>query len=72
MNQSESRPEDRLEKIEVKLAYLEDFLLRLQEVTNENNAVIGRLGKEAEIIKQKVLQISNDLEEIPDRKPPHY
>jgi SlyX protein len=62
----------RLEKIETKLAFLEDFLIRLQEETVTQNAVLEKLSAEHGLIKAQLLQISDELGEIPNRRPPHY
>ncbi|MDR1249667.1 MAG: SlyX family protein [Treponema sp.] len=62
----------RLEKIEIKLAFLEDFLNRLQEEVTGRNAAMDRLIAENAAIKERLLAISQSLEEMPDRKPPHY
>jgi SlyX protein len=62
----------RLEKIETKLAFLEDFINRLQDETAARNAVLEKLRNENSAIKARLSQISGELEEIPDRKPPHY
>ncbi|MDR0708513.1 MAG: SlyX family protein [Spirochaetaceae bacterium] len=64
--------ERRLEKIETKLAFLEDFLIRLQDETLAQNAVLEKLSSEHTLIKARLLQISDELEEIPNRRPPHY
>jgi SlyX protein len=70
MNQQDL--EWRLEKIETKLAFFEDFLIRLQDETLAQNAVLEKLGAEHSLIKARLLQISDELEEIPNRRPPHY
>jgi SlyX protein len=62
----------RLEKIETKLAFLEDFLTRLQDETVARNASMEKLSAEHSAIKARLLQISGELEEIPNRRPPHY
>jgi SlyX protein len=64
--------DSRLEKIETKLAFLEDFLTRLQDEVVAGNAVMNVLKAEHGAMKEKLLQISRDLEEIPNQKPPHY
>jgi SlyX protein len=63
---------ERLEKIETKLAYLEDFLNRLQNELVARNAQIDKLAAEHGAMKSRLVQISNDLEEIPNQRPPHY
>jgi SlyX protein len=62
----------RLERIETKLAFLEDFLTRLQDEFVARNADTEKLSAEHNAIKARLLQISNELEEIPNRRPPHY
>jgi SlyX protein len=62
----------RLDKIETKLAFLEDFLARLQDEVVDRNAAIDALKNESTAMKEKLLQISRDLEVMPDRRPPHY
>jgi SlyX protein len=62
----------RLEKIETKLAFLEDFLDRLQDEVVAQNAALERLIAEQGLIKARLLEISGELEEIPNRRPPHY
>ena len=62
----------RLEKIETKLAFLEDFLTSLQDEIVARNAAMEKLSAEHSAIKARLLQISGELEEIPNRRPPHY
>ncbi|GHU99467.1 hypothetical protein FACS189483_08760 [Spirochaetia bacterium] len=62
----------RLEKIETKLAFLEDFLTRLQDEVVGRNALLDKLQAEHGVMKTRLAQISQDMEEIPNRKPPHY
>jgi SlyX protein len=62
----------RLEKIETKLAFLEDFLTRLQDEVVIRNVAIDKLAAEHAAMKARLAQISRDLEEVPNRKPPHY
>lgn len=60
-------------KLETKLAYMEDFLNQLQEVTVEHTKLIEKLEKENKILSQKVSDMAEQLEgDIPNRKPPHY
>ena len=69
---SQQDPITRLEKIETKLAYLEDFLTRLQEEVVSRNAVLDRLVTENTAVKERLQFIAESLEEIPNQKPPHY
>jgi SlyX protein len=62
----------RLDKIEMKFAFLEDFLVRLQDEVVARNLVLDALKTEHAAMKEKLLQISRDMEEMPSQKPPHY
>jgi len=62
----------RLERIETKLAYAEDFLNRLHEEVLLRNALTDRLAAEQAAIKERIVLLSQELEDIPSRRPPHY
>jgi SlyX protein len=64
--------EKRLEKIETKLIYMEDFLTRLQDEVVARNRDFDRLKAEHEAVKVRLGQLSREAEEIPHQKPPHY
>ena len=65
--------QDEIIKLETKLAYMEDFLNQLQEVTVEHTNLIEKLEKENKILSQKVCDMAEQPEgDIPNRKPPHY
>jgi uncharacterized coiled-coil protein SlyX len=64
--------EERLEKIETKLVYAEDFLTRLHEEFVSRNLDFDRLKAEHEAMKVRLRQLSREAEEIPHQKPPHY
>ena len=70
MNQEEIN--GRFETIETKLAFIEDFLTRLQDEMVERNSASDRLIAEHAAVKDKLFQIAAELEDIPNRKPPHY
>jgi SlyX protein len=69
---AQSRQEERLEKIEIKLAYIEDFLVRFQDEFLTQSKDFERIRAEQEAIKARLQQISRDAEAIPHQKPPHY
>lgn len=64
--------DERLDRIEMKLSYLEDFVERLQAVVVEQNRLTEKLQQEHRVLKDKILFLTKELEEIPNRKPPHY
>lgn len=65
--------EKRIENLEIKLTYLEDFVKQLQEVSVEQSHDIEKLKKENKMLIERIKEMMEDLgEEIPNRKPPHY
>jgi SlyX protein len=72
LSEIESSPDERLDKIETKLAFLEDFVTSLQNESLIRNAEIDRIASEQKAMKTLLLQISKNEEELPHQKPPHY
>lgn len=65
--------EDRIVALEMKLAYMEDFLNQIQGVAVEQGEMIEKLRTENKLMAQKIRDMSDSLEgDIPNRKPPHY
>lgn len=65
--------EERITSIEVKLAYMEDFINRLQDVVVEQGKSIDALKVENRVLKNKVTELLDNQEgDIPNVKPPHY
>ena len=63
----------RLTAIEMKLAYMEDFVNQIQNVAVEQTKTIDKLQKEIKQMSDKMREMSNTMEgDIPNRKPPHY
>lgn len=64
---------ERLDKLEIKLSYMEDFVQQLQDVVTTHTQTIEVLRKENKILGGKIRDMSDQLQgEIPNRKPPHY
>ncbi len=69
----EQANEERITALEIKLAYLEDFLNKLQAITVEHETAIDRLTAENRVLKGKLTELLEAQEgDIPNRKPPHY
>ena len=66
-----SQTEERFVKLEMKIAFMEDFIEKLQEVAVENQKTIEILREENRILAGRIQDLSENLE-IPNRKPPHY
>lgn len=65
--------ENRLTNIEMKLAYMEDFVNQIQEVAVEQAKEIEKLKKENKLMVEKIKELAENAEgDIPNRKPPHY
>ena len=64
---------ERLDRLEIKLSYMEDFVQQLQDVVTTHTQTIEVLRKENKILSGKIRDMSDQLQgEIPNRKPPHY
>ena len=69
----EKEAEDRITGLEIKLAYLEDYVNQLQAVSVEHTETIERLITENRMMSRKIRDMSDQREgDIPNRKPPHY
>ena len=69
----EKETEERLTAIEMKLAYMEDFVSQIQNVAVEQTKTIDKLQKEIKLMSDRIREMSNAMEgDIPNRKPPHY
>lgn len=69
----EKETDERLTAIEMKLAYMENFVNQIQEVTVEQAKTIDKLQKEIKMMSDKIRDMSNVMEgDIPNRRPPHY
>ena len=65
--------EERLTAIEMKLAFMEDFVRQIQEVAVEQAKTIDMLKKENKLISDRLRDMSDYLDgDVPNRKPPHY
>ena len=64
---------ERLTAIEMKLAYMEDFVNQIQNVAVEQTKTIDKLQKEIKLMSDKIREMSDAVEgDSPNRKPPHY
>lgn len=65
--------EERIENLEIKLTYMEDFIKQIQDVAVEQSKEIEKLKAENRLMIQKIKDLIEVTgEEIPNRKPPHY
>lgn len=65
--------EKRIEDIEIKLAYMEEFVNQLQEVTVTQSKMIDKLMLENKAMVTKIKEMADNQEgNIPNVRPPHY
>ncbi|NLM00923.1 MAG: SlyX family protein [Treponema sp.] len=65
--------DSRLTAIEIKLAYMEDFVNKLQNIVVEHSNDIDKLKAENRFLINKVKELSDKQEDdIPNCRPPHY
>ena len=63
--------EERFIALETKLAFLEDFVNKLQEEAVANAQQLEILREENKILSGRYQELAENLD-IPNRKPPHY
>ncbi|WP_294428215.1 SlyX family protein [uncultured Treponema sp.] len=68
---TESEVEEKFIALETKIAYMDDFISKLQEETVENQKTIQILREENQILAGRIQDLQ-DNQEIPNRRPPHY
>ncbi len=63
----EKEIEERLTAVEMKLAYMEDFVSQIQGVAVEQAKTIDKLQKEIKMMSEKIREMSNAVEgDIPN------
>jgi len=63
---------DKIVQLEIKLDYLEDFMNKIQAIVVDQEEAIDKLKGENAAIKEKIGEMEDNFEEIPNRRPPHY
>jgi len=65
--------EERITNLEIKLAYMEDFMNQIQEEAVKQAEEIEKLKHDNKILSDKLRDVYDNMEgDIPTRKPPHY
>ena len=73
MSYMEKETDERITAIEMKLAYMEDFVNQVQNVAVEQAKTIDKLQKEVKLMSDRIREMSDAMEgDIPNRKPLHY
>ena len=63
--------EERFVELETKIAYMDDFISKLQDEVVSQQKIIEVLRAENKILSGKIQDLSENIY-IPNRKPPHY
>lgn len=69
---TDKETEEKFIALETKIAYLEQFTSELQNVVVEHTKTIDRLTTANKLMSEKITELIENSEEIPNRKPPHY
>lgn len=67
----DTETENRFIALETKLAFMDDFVNKLQQEVVKQHKVIEILREENKILSSRIMDLSENIE-IPNRKPPHY
>jgi len=67
----EKEIEERFTALETKIAYMDDFISKLQEEVVKQGNQIEILRSENKILAGRINDLSENVE-IPNRRPPHY
>ena len=62
--------QDRLEKIETDMVYLQDQVRELHDIVTKQQLLVTRLEKQNEALAKRLEEL--DTEARPNRRPPHY
>ena len=63
---------ERLVSVETKLAFLEDYVDRLQAILVEHTGTIDRIIAENKALRSKISDVEESIQDMPDQRPPHY
>ena len=64
--------EERIEKLEIRMSHLENFLNQLNDIVLENGQKIDAMKKDQSTLRQHVNELTNELPGPESEKPPHY
>lgn len=64
--------EKRLDELEVRLSYLEDYLSQLNDVVLENGRRLGTMERVQKLIQGRLDELAENLPAPESQKPPHY
>jgi SlyX protein len=62
----------RITALETKLSYMEDFMNKLQSIAVEHTEAIDRLKGENKALREKLGEVTDAVQDMPNVRPPHY
>ncbi len=67
----EKEVEEKIIALETKIAYMDDFIEKLQEEAVKQAKTIELLREETKILSGRYQELAENMD-IPNRRPPHY
>lgn len=67
----EKDTENRFISLETKIAYMDDFIAKLQTEVVKQQKLIDILRQENKVLSGRIQDLSENID-IPNRRPPHY
>lgn len=71
-NESNRSESNRIDALEMRFTYLEDFVKQLQEEVVAQSKTIEKLYMENAALREKIKELAELEGDVPNRKPPHY
>jgi uncharacterized coiled-coil protein SlyX len=67
-----SNPETRLDELEIKLSYQEEYIRQLDEVVRGHSDTIDELTHQLEMLRKQVTTTADQEAPMEEQVPPHY
>lgn len=64
--------EERIDALEIRMTYLENYLNQLNEIVLQNGQQIEVVIKDQRSLRQQMNEVTNELPGPQAEKPPHY
>jgi len=67
-----NNPESRIEELEIKLSYQEEYIRQLDEVVRGHSDTIDDLTHQLEMLRKQVTTTADQEAPMEEQVPPHY
>jgi|TARA_B110000037_G_scaffold205894_2_gene251257 uncharacterized coiled-coil protein SlyX len=67
-----SDPDTRIEELEIKLSYQEDYIRQLDEVVQGHSDILDNLSHQLEMLRKQVTTPADQEAPMEEQVPPHY